>query len=170
MERKQRDRMLRIGELASAVGMTPDTVRYYERLGLLGVPRRTESGYRLYTDADRRRLQFIRRAKLLSLSLDEIRSLLALAAEGECRPLRRQVADLLGQKIDECEAKLVELAAFKMTLEDYYRRALESQGESACECAAFLANCACLPVRGEEPHLLRGPMSPPSVMRDRVSR
>lgn len=148
---------LTTGALAVRAGISADTVRYYERLGLLRLPERTESGYRLFTDEDIRRLQFIRRAKLLGLSLDEIRDLLRLADEGECQPLRGQVADLLRRKINECELQLMELAAFKASLEERYRLALVRQHEPACGCAAFPASCACLPVQIEELNKQSGP-------------
>jgi DNA-binding transcriptional MerR regulator len=141
---------LRIGEVARRVGVSVDTVRYYERLGLLGALARTESGYRLYGPDDLGRLLFIRRAKRLGLSLNEVRGLLWVATQGECRPLRRQVGELLRQKIEECERQLAEVAAFKKSLEERYRLALERQGEPACGCAAFPATCTCLPVRVEE--------------------
>lgn len=144
------ENMLRISELASLTGTTTDTLRYYERLGLLWPSSRTDSGYRLYGDAEVGRLQFIRRAKYLGLSLEEIRGLLGLAEEGECRPLRRQVAELLRHKIDEGEAKMAELAAFTAGLQERYRLALERQDEPACGCACFPASCACLPVQIEE--------------------
>ncbi|MDQ3548641.1 MAG: MerR family transcriptional regulator, partial [Chloroflexota bacterium] len=114
---------LTIGVLAGRAGISTDAVRYYERLGLLKPSQRTESGYRLFTAEDVRRLQFIRRAKLLGLSLNEIRDLLRLADAGQCQPLRGQVADLLRRKIDDCETKLAELAAFKESLEERYRQA-----------------------------------------------
>ncbi len=156
MEARQTDKALRIGELATRVGTSADTVRYYEKLGLLGAAVRSEGGYRLYTEAELGRLQFIRRAKLLGLSLDEIKALLGLAEEGECRPLRKQVAELLRRKIDDCEAKLRELAAFKAGLEERYQLALEGQDEPACSCATFPATCSCLPVQIEE-------VSPPAT-------
>lgn len=143
-------RILRIGELAARVGATTDTVRYYEKLGLLGPPSRSEGGYRLYTQEELGRLQFIRRAKLLDLSLDEIRDLLGVAEEGECRPLRSQVAELLRRKIVACEVKLAELNDFKASLEERYRLTLQSQDLPACSCATFPADCACLPVKIEE--------------------
>lgn len=146
----QQDRALRIGELARRANVSADTVRYYERLGLLSTSDRTASGYRLYREADLRRLQFIRRAKLLGLSLDEIRDLVALAEAGDCHPLRQQVATVLRRKIEECDAKLVELMAFKASLEEHYYLALEHQDEPACQCAAFPASCTCLPVQIEE--------------------
>jgi len=142
--------MLTIGALAARSGISTDTVRYYERLGLLKPPRRTESGYRLFTAEDGRRLQFILRAKLLGLSLDEIQELLRLAEEGDCQPLRGHVADLLRRKIDECDAKLAEIAHFKSSLEVRYQRASVHLHEPGCGCAAFPAGCACLPVQIEE--------------------
>jgi len=147
MNGRHRDGRLRIGELAARANTSADTVRYYEQLGLLAAPARTESGYRLYSDVDLGRLQFIRRAKRLGLSLEEIRGLLGLAAEGECRPLRRQVAELLRRKIEESELKLAELTAFKANLEERYHLALQRRDEPACGCASFPASCACLPVQ-----------------------
>lgn len=70
-----------IGSLARAAGVGVDTVRYYEREGLMPEPRRRASGYRDY-DADAiRRMRFIRRARGLGFSLDDIRELLALSAD-----------------------------------------------------------------------------------------
>ncbi len=148
----KRNGHLRIGELAVRAGTSTDTVRYYERLGLLGVPRRTASGYRLYGTADLGRLQFIRRAKRLGLSLEEIRGLLGIAQAGGCQPLRYQVAELLAHKIEACEAQLRELTAFKASLEERYRLALERLDEPACGCATFPATCGCLPVQLVELH------------------
>ncbi|MDQ3694698.1 MAG: MerR family transcriptional regulator [Chloroflexota bacterium] len=141
-----------IGELARQAGTSPDTVRYYERLGLLGVPDRTVSGYRRYGASDLGRLQFIRRAKRLNLSLEEIRGLLGVAEEGECRPLRRQVVELLAHKITVCEAQLAELTAFKASLEERYRLALARLDEPTCGCDGFPATCGCLPVQVTELH------------------
>jgi len=71
-----------IGRLAAAAGVGIDTVRYYEREGLLPAPARNESGYRRYDDASATRLRFIRRARDLGFSLDDVRDLLALSADG----------------------------------------------------------------------------------------
>lgn len=150
MAREPGNGMLQIGALAARTGTSPDTVRYYERLGLLESPRRSEGGYRLYGKEDIGRLQFIRRAKRLGLSLEEVRGLLGLAQRGECRPLRRQVAELVRAKLDECEAKLAELSCFKADLEARYGLALERQDDPACGCATFPASCGCLPVQIEE--------------------
>lgn len=69
---------MRIGELASRADCTVETVRYYEREGLLGEPERSRSNYRLYGQEHLERLTFIRNCRALEMSLDEIRMLLAL--------------------------------------------------------------------------------------------
>jgi MerR family transcriptional regulator, copper efflux regulator len=71
---------LLIGELARQSGVKPDTVRFYERAGLLAAPARTAAGYRVYDGAARERIQFIKRAQALGFSLDEIRRILSLSA------------------------------------------------------------------------------------------
>ncbi len=70
--------MLTIGKLALSVDVTTDTVRYYEKEGLLAPARKTGAGYRLYDDAAIRRLRFIKQAQRCGFSLAEIRELLAL--------------------------------------------------------------------------------------------
>lgn len=71
--------MLKIGELAQRAGCLVETIRFYERDGLLPAPSRSAGNYRLYDDALVRRLQFIRQCRLLDMSLDEIKRLLRLA-------------------------------------------------------------------------------------------
>ena len=71
---------MQIGQLAKLAGVAVDTVRYYERQGLLPCASRTESGYRCYQKEDALRLRFIRRAKVLGFTLEEITGLLELSA------------------------------------------------------------------------------------------
>lgn len=71
---------LTIGRLARAAGVGVETIRYYERLGLLSQPRRPVSGYRIYNDDHLLRLQFIKRAQGLGFTLEEINELLHLRA------------------------------------------------------------------------------------------
>ena len=71
-----------IGQLAAAGGVNVETVRFYQRRGLLARPERTGPGYREYTEADRQRLAFIRRARGLGFTLGEISELLGPAAGG----------------------------------------------------------------------------------------
>lgn len=67
---------MRIKELALATSVPADTIRHYERAGLLAAPARSDNNYRRYTEADVRRLRFIRNCRALDMSLDEVRALL----------------------------------------------------------------------------------------------
>jgi DNA-binding transcriptional MerR regulator len=67
--------LLQIGEIAQLLGVTPKTIRHYEKIGLLARPERTRAGYRLYDAQDLLRLQRIRRLQALGLSLKKIRAL-----------------------------------------------------------------------------------------------
>ncbi len=71
-----------IGEVADRSGLTPDTLRYYERLGLLSPSRRTSGGFRVYTPQTLERLRFIKRAQTLGLTLHEIRDLVTYQDQG----------------------------------------------------------------------------------------
>ena len=71
-----------IGELGKATGTKVETVRYYEQIGLMPKPRRTDGNYRSYGRPELERLSFIRRARGLGFSLDQVRALLDLSDEG----------------------------------------------------------------------------------------
>jgi DNA-binding transcriptional MerR regulator len=107
--------VLKIGELAEAAGVSRDTLRYYERLGLLAPAARSEGGYRLYPEAAVRRVAFIRRAQALGLRLEEIRRILEVMDEGArpCAHVRRA----LEEKLAEVEEKLKALLLLKAELE-----------------------------------------------------
>jgi len=79
-----------IGQLAKRAGVSIDTVRYYERNGLLAPRGRLASGYRRYSQTELARLRFIRRAQRLGFSLEEIRALLALSAQRDVSKIKRQ--------------------------------------------------------------------------------
>ena len=97
-------RRLTIGAFAEQAGVGVETVRYYQRRGLLDKPSRPAAGNTLYTDAMLVRMAFIRRAQGLGFTLEEIKKLLALSAQ-ECASGRGFVK----QKLEELEARLVEL-------------------------------------------------------------
>lgn len=106
---------LRIGELSQRCGVSADTVRFYEREGLLPRPRRSPSRYRVYGEEDEGRLRFIRRAQALGLTLDDIRELLSLGqarTPGECR----RVAERLRARVVAVDEKLAQLRAFRREL------------------------------------------------------
>ncbi len=75
---------MQIGELAKRSAVTVQTVRFYERLRLLPEPQRKDSGYRIYSEPDLKRLLFVRQAKSLGFSLDEIREILRMRERGHC--------------------------------------------------------------------------------------
>ncbi len=75
---------LTVSRLANEVGISPDAVRYYERIGLLPEPDRSASGYRLYDTGAVERLQFVKRAQRLGLRLEEIGELLDIRERGMC--------------------------------------------------------------------------------------
>lgn len=104
---------LTIGRLAELGGVNLETVRYYERRGLLPKPPRTEAGYRQFPPDTAQRLRFIKRAQELGFSLEEIRDLLALRVErGNCADVRARAQ----AKIADIEEKMKTLAAMKSTL------------------------------------------------------
>jgi DNA-binding transcriptional MerR regulator len=105
---------LRIGQLARRFDLNPKTIRYYEDLGLLPHPERTSAGYRQYGPEDVTRLAFIRKAKLVGLSLDEIAEILALRAGG-ARPCA-WVCARLDAKVDEVNRQIAELEALRADL------------------------------------------------------
>lgn len=86
-----------IGQLAKIAGSGIETIRFYERRGLIPDPPRAPSGYRLYAQEDVVRLRFIRRAKQLGFSLDEIGTLLALQDGGDRAEVKAAAKDKLAQ-------------------------------------------------------------------------
>lgn len=103
---------LSIGQIAQRAGVAIDTVRYYERDGLLAPARRLASGYRRYGEAELKRLRFIRRAKALGFSLEEIRSLLSLSAKRSVSAIKHAAQ----AKLDDVERRLAELRRIRAGL------------------------------------------------------
>ena len=106
---------LKIGELAQSTETSPETLRYYETEGLLPAPRRSASGYRLYTKTDIGRVHFIRRARAMDFSLKEIGELLSLQLGKEVSTCG-EVKLLAEQKLTAIDEKIVELEKMKATL------------------------------------------------------
>jgi len=106
--------MLSIGQVARRAGVGVETVRYYEREGLLEEPPRRASGYRQYSDEVVKRLHFIKRAQKLGFSLKEITELLMLRVDAQtaCEEIRQRTE----AKIAEVERKLRELQRMRQAL------------------------------------------------------
>lgn len=103
--------MMKIGNLAKRVGVGIDTVRYYEREGLLPQAQRRSSGYRLYDVKDIQRLRFIRRAKTLGFTLTEVRDLLTLSSRKDDDMAAMKAA--AQQKLADVDAKITELTRIR---------------------------------------------------------
>ena len=103
-----------IGTVAQQAGVNIETLRYYERKGIVPKPPRTSSNYRLYSEETVRRVRFVKRAQELGFSLREIKELLALGATrgAKCQDVRRQAL----HKIEEIDEKIRALEAMKDVL------------------------------------------------------
>lgn len=112
-------RML-IGELAEALGVPPETVRFYERQRLLPEPERATNGYRLYSDAALHRLRFIRTSQAAGLTLAEIRSIIDLRDQGTV-PCSH-VSELLETKLADVQRRQRHLAALEVELDQLLKR------------------------------------------------
>ncbi len=105
---------MRIGEVVRQLGIGPDTLRYYEKIGLLPAIGRSQSGARLYSDKDLSRLRFIQRAKSMNFSLDEIAQLLEMRDNPQ--HARDQVRELTHQKLCSVEAQIESLELLRREL------------------------------------------------------
>jgi Cu(I)-responsive transcriptional regulator len=106
-----------IGDVAKLTGVKIETIRYYEKAGILTSPKRGQNGYRLYTRAQIERLMFVKRCRALGFSLSQTLSLLDLAnSEGRtCR----QVSEKAQTRLDEVRAKIKDLKRMEGVLKAY---------------------------------------------------
>lgn len=121
----------RIGEVAACAGVSVDTVRYYERLKLLPRAKRTSGNFRVFGAESIERVQFIKQAQELGLTLKEIKGLLATGGAEECR----KVHDLLSAKLHELDERLASIKKFRLVLTRHLaecERELHEHGKDAC--------------------------------------
>lgn len=118
-------RVMHIGELASRSGLAPSAVRYYEQLGLLPAPERTESGYRSYGSDTLDRLTFIRSAQAVGLTLAEVGQVLGVRDAGEAPCL--VVSELIDRRYAEVRARIAEFQALEQELARLQKRAARLQ-------------------------------------------
>jgi MerR family transcriptional regulator, copper efflux regulator len=120
----------RIGQVAKHAGVTVETIRFYESQELITEPRRTESGYRLYTSETIRRVRFIQRAKELGFSLKDIHALLTLRNEpnAACSDIRTKAL----HKIADVEEKMRDLTRIRRALTDLVEQCDEEAELSEC--------------------------------------
>lgn len=105
-----------IGELSKATGCKIETIRYYERIGVIPKPPRTTGGHRDYDTPHLKRLNFVRRSRELGFSLDEIRQILRLVNGGDVTC--EQVHDIALEHLSDVRAKISDLRRMERTLKD----------------------------------------------------
>lgn len=121
---------MKISEIAKSVGVNPQTVRYYEREGLLDEPSRDSSGYRIYGENAVSRLRFICEAKTIGFTLREIRELMRLDTQEpqSCSC----VQGIVGVKLEDLENKLKAMRRMKKLLQQLHKRCSESSPDAIC--------------------------------------
>jgi Hg(II)-responsive transcriptional regulator len=118
---------MRIGELARSVGVNVETIRYYQRIGLIELPEKPYGGMRSYDHEDLQRLRFIRRAQQLGFSLENIRELLELSSS-DCE----RVEKLAVEKLSLVKAKLRQLRRIESILAMTVGQCSRRKGNQPC--------------------------------------
>jgi len=131
---------IQIGKVAEQTGLSIDTIRFYQKIGLVKQPARTEGGFRLFTDSEIRHLLFIKKAQELGFSLTEIKQLSILNQKHDhaCS----QVRDLLKGKLRDVREKVTQLLRLEAELNKALRKCnrdlRSNQGPSHDECCPVL--------------------------------
>ena len=129
------DSNLPIGRLAANTGVNVETIRYYQRRGLLSEPDKPLNGHRRYPVESVKRVRFIKRAQVLGFTLEEIAGLLQLDVTHACAETR----DLAGRKLQIIEQKLADLSAMRKALAKLMRQCDSLDGTGACPIIDALA-------------------------------
>lgn len=122
------------GELAHVTGCNIETIRYYEKIGLLPAPPRTAAGYRIYALAHAARIRFIMRARELGFTLDDIRGLLGL--EDGTAPDCAAVRDRTERHLADVRAKIADLKRIEVVLE---KTVAQCSGAQVPDCPVLVA-------------------------------
>ena len=138
---------LTIGQLAKLTSVPPKTIRYYEELGVLPPPERSESRYRLYSDIDVRRVELVRRARALDMGLAEVRELVEWASTGSCNDFQERFHEVLRRKLEEVDHRIADLEHLKQDLQHLGAHLAVTQRENnadhtVLECSP--ETCTCL--------------------------
>ena len=126
---------LTIGKLGNATNTSVETIRYYERIGIMPPPPRTPAGYRLYSDDSVRRLAFIRRARRLEFSLNETAELLE---QRDGKPACHRVQELAATKMEQLEAEARRLMAARAKIQRLAAQCALDRLHDTCEFVAGL--------------------------------
>ena len=126
--------MLTIGALADRAGVSVETIRFYQRKGLLPEPDRPRGSIRRYGDAELGRVRFIKAAQRLGFSLDEVAELLKLEDGAHCTEARERAE----RKLKDVRAKLADLRRIESALQTLVERCCETRGKIRCPLIAAL--------------------------------
>lgn len=126
---------LTIGRLAADAGVNVETVRYYQRRGLMAEPEKPMNGQRRYDIDAVKRVRFVKRAQVLGFSLDEIASLLELDEAHACAKTR----DIAAHKLEVIDSKLADLKAMRKALTGLLRQCDTGSAQGACPIIHALA-------------------------------
>jgi DNA-binding transcriptional MerR regulator len=135
---------LTIGQLAQATGVPPKTIRYYEEVGVLPPPSRTSSGYRQYTERNVHRVLFVRRARALGLSLQQLKVLTTALDGGLSGAVRPRLLAVVRAQLSAVQQQIAELGLLRRQLEQVLHRLLTPASVDQTE------GCHCLDT-AEEP-------------------
>jgi len=131
---------MRIGELAHRAGITADTVRFYEKEGLVGPAKRLQNGYRAYAEHDLERLRFVLHCRKLDMTLEEVRELLALDASDKREAER--VHKLLAHQLERVKERIRELSDLQTHLQALAARCSGQHEHAPCGILVGLAQDA----------------------------
>jgi DNA-binding transcriptional MerR regulator len=159
------ERPLTVGQLARATGVPAKTIRYYEQVGVLPVPRRSEAGYRHYSRHNVHRLLFIRRARALGLSLATLKALTVELESGACQTMRPRLQAFVTEQLRTVQQQIAEFHVLERQLAQVLHRLQTPIPTSHAD------GCQCLgsdPPEAQEPHSLSlrrkgDPMAPSTL-------
>src|SRR5262245_56745959 len=159
------ERPLTVGQLARATGVPAKTISYYEQVGVLRVPRRSEAGCRHYSRHDVHRLLFIRRARALGLSLATLKALTVELESGACQTMRPRLQAFVTEQLRTVQQQIAEFHVLERQLAQVLHRLQTPIPTSHAD------GCTCLgsdPHEAQEPHSLSlrrkgDPMAPSTL-------
>src|SRR6266849_2911741 len=150
---------LTIGQLAHATGVPAKTIRYYEQVGVLPVPRRSATGYRHYSRHDVHRLLFMRRARALGLSLANLKALTSELDNGECLTMRPRLRAFVTEQLRTVQQQIAEFQLLERQLVQVLQRlqtAAPAQHADGCRCLDSDAPEAHEPLQNPSPFIPKG--------------
>jgi len=135
-----------IGQLAKLTSVPPKTIRYYEEIGILPPPERSESRYRLYSETDVHRLELIRRARALDMTLPEVGELVEWASSATCNDFQGRFLEVVRRKLEEVGQRIADLEHLEQDLKRLEAHFVGAEkevqaGHTVLECSPDTCTC-----------------------------